>query len=350
MHIKKSRILSYTALLAAMLLWGCESGPGIGPEPGNEGEPLMIGNVKLSEYRTANTRAPQPSKPLTAGAEIGVSMMNTATGHQFVNRKYVYVEERNDFEPATPQDAIYTNGKECYGYIYYPYQEKLPEITIKAGVAHFDPELDIHRGCIRVKAGNKDVPAGIPLQHIWARLQVTLQLGKNYPGTCTVTNIQVRSRKGKYTAQIDRMWPPQVSGSEVKDMIQENIDNYFPGSIISDTKSGLTGLITDINITVSGQSPVQIADLMVPPIWHPNRPEDSSTSTINMFEMTIDGKKYTIEDTETLNKVNQLDPGDYKRLAITIDPGTVTISNVTLQAWEDMPLSPPGGDGNFYPQ
>lgn len=366
----KSRRLSYTALLAALLLWGCESDPTIGPESGNEGEPLVIENVRLSEYHTANTRTDPPSTQLTQGA-IGVSLRKP-NGKEYVNCKYIYQARGGGgeglvipeaFVPANRENTIYPNGEDgCYGYIYYPYQDKMPEITIPAGVCEYSPELDICRSCIETWFEYPGAYFGIApplLQHIWARLQITLQTGANYPGTCVATAVTVQSPSLNYKVTMDNMMPAGYSGTDPNSAIKECKANYFPGSEIraqnvgNDSFFGKNGL----NKTI-GSEPVEIINLLVAPVQRPDAPA-RGFEVIKSIGIEIDGTHYYITeenasmwgDVELFRKiltaVNNLKPGEYKRLAITIDPESLGIYTLGLQAWEDVSVN---GGSTFYPQ
>lgn len=366
----KSRKVSYTALLATLLLWGCESEPVGGPETGNEEQPLVIENVNINEYSTANTRALAfPTSKLTGGA-IGISLKKP-NGTEYINCKYIYQAGQSGgeglaipecFKPADPQNTIYTNSTEnCYGYAYYPYQENVPEITIPYGsVCEYSPELDICRSPI-VTDTDGIIQNMLLLQRIWARLQITLQTGANYPGTCKVTAVSVSSAHSQYKVTLNNMAPPYIAGKDVLEAVNHHIYYYYPGSSI--TAQSMNSLSyfykEELNKTV-GTTVTEIINLLIPPIQYYGEKRD--ISIIKAIGMEIDGSWYYISKENTgmwgsaeefekiLIAVNNLEPGQYKRLAITINPEALSFSNVTLQAWEDVPLSPDGGDGNFYPQ
>lgn len=344
MYIKNRR-LSYITLLASLLLWGCESAPAIGPESDNEGEPLIIEGVRLSGYQTAETRA---GTPITTAIGISLKKPNDT---EFTNCKYVYIPGSHDglaahFGPADLNNAIYTNGKaECYGYIYYPYQESLPDIKIPSGVCEYSSEIDIHRAYIFTISGGQimfsadpSTPPPIYLRHLWARLQVTVRLGSNYPGTCTVEEFTVKT--DKELVQMDNNMPTY-------DQVQEYTKKYSAGNIIASGSSGEFKK-TGINKTVSSIVPVEIIDLLVTP----RITRESMYATVNITEvsMKINGQEYKITDNKTLQDMSRLFNNDYQQLAITINPGELGITNVSLQEWTDVTVTPGSGDGNFYPQ
>lgn len=365
----KSRKVSYTALLATLLLWGCESEPVGGPETGNEEQPLVIENVNINEYSTANTRAYAfPTSRLTGGA-IGISLKKP-NGTEYTNCKYIYQAGQSGgdglaipecFKPADLQNTIYTNNiANCYGYAYYPYQENVPEITIPSGsVCEYSPELDICRSPIVTDAYGT-IQEALLLQRIWARLQITLQTGANYPGTCQVTAVNVSSAHSQYKVTLNNMKPPYIAGRDVLEAVNQHISDFYPGSSVTAQSMNSSSYFSkgELNKTV-GNTATEIINLLIPPIQYHGEQRDISiitsigmqindswyhisTGSVNMGEIAAESK-------EILTAINNLEPGQYKRLAITINPGQLGITSVSLQEWTDVPLEPEGGDGNFYP-